>query len=99
MDRLSSPMTGGDRFDDERRPGRRVTRREDPRPRRRQRVGIDGNSLLAGDADAGTLRDEGQTSPLPNGEDDHITGDDVLRTWLRLQCQPPCLIELHKGNV
>ena len=92
MDGLSSLMAGGDRLNDERRSGSDVAGSKDPRPCRRQRVGVDGDSLLAGDADPRALRDEGQTSPLPHGEYDVVARHEVLRAGDRHRPPPPCLV-------
>ncbi len=99
MDGLGHPMAGGHRLYDKGRAGGSVTGREDPRSSRGQRVGIDGNRLLAGDPDTGAFRDERQPGPLPDGKDNHITRDDVFRPGLRLQRKTAIGGKLHKRHI
>ena len=74
-------MAAGHGFDDEGRTCGCIPGGKDAGTSRGQSVRVDSNGRLFGNPHAGTFWDESQTSPLPHGKDNAVTGNKMLSVW------------------
>ena len=98
VDGLGGLVARGHGVDDEGRAAHGVAAGEHARPRRSQRLLIHDDAVVAGPFHAGVGRNEGQASPLADGEDDVVAGHQVLRAGDGHRPRPPVrarLAQLH----